>query len=82
VPLLKKLVSPTLMAVATNDRSTTVDETRAMYAAVAANDKHLDVLQGPYDGQHGWNLLTQSGAQTWSPLATQVATFLKSHASK
>jgi pimeloyl-ACP methyl ester carboxylesterase len=81
-PLLKRLVSPTLMVVATHDRFTTVDETRAMYAAVAAHDKHLAILQGPYDTQHGWDLLTQSGAQGWSPLAAQVATFIQSHAPK
>jgi pimeloyl-ACP methyl ester carboxylesterase len=79
-PLLKRLTSPTLMVVATNDRTTTVDETRAMYAAVAARDKRLDVLQGPYDGQHGWDLLTRAGGgQSWSPLAAQVATFVRAH---
>jgi pimeloyl-ACP methyl ester carboxylesterase len=79
-PLLKRLSSPTLMVVATNDRSTTVDETRVMYAAVAARDKRLDVLQGPYDGEHGWDLLTQpTGGESWSPLAAQVAAFVRAH---
>jgi pimeloyl-ACP methyl ester carboxylesterase len=81
VPLLKRLVSPTLMVVATNDPTTSVDETRAMYAAVAARTKRIDVLQGPYDGRHGWDMLTEAGGgQSWSPLAAQVAAFLRANA--
>ncbi|HEX8857705.1 MAG TPA: alpha/beta hydrolase [Actinomycetes bacterium] len=80
-PLLKRLVSPTLMVVASNDPTTSVDETRAMYAAVAARPKRIDVLQGPYDGRHGWDMLTEAGGgQSWSPLAAQVAAFLCAHA--
>jgi dienelactone hydrolase len=81
VPLIRRLTSPTLLVVATHDRVTTVDETRAMYAATAARDKHLEVLQGPYDGRHGWDLLTEAtGGQAWSPLAAEVATFVQAHA--
>jgi pimeloyl-ACP methyl ester carboxylesterase len=80
-PLLKRLVSPTLMVVASNDPTTSVDETRAMYAAVAARTKRIDVLQGPYDGKHGWDMLTEAGGgQSWSPLAAQVAAFLRANA--
>jgi pimeloyl-ACP methyl ester carboxylesterase len=80
-PLLKRLVSPTLMVVATNDPTTSVDETRAMYAAVAARTKRIDVLQGPYDGRHGWDMLAEAGGgQSWSPLAAQVAAFLRVNA--
>jgi pimeloyl-ACP methyl ester carboxylesterase len=83
VPLVRRLTSPTLLVVATHDRTTTVDETRAMYAATAARDKHLEVLQGPYDGRHGWDLLTEAtGGQAWSPLAAEVAAFVQSHAGK
>jgi pimeloyl-ACP methyl ester carboxylesterase len=81
VPLVKRLTSPTLFVVATNDRVATVDETRAMYAAAGARDKRLQILQGPYDGRHGWDLLTTAtGDLNWSPLAAQVATFVKSNA--
>jgi pimeloyl-ACP methyl ester carboxylesterase len=81
VPLVKHLVSPTLFVVATNDRTTTVEETQAMYAATAAKDKRLEILQGPYEGDHGWDLLTEaSGGQSWSTLAAQVAAFVKAHA--
>src|SRR6266571_2112715 len=81
VPLVKRLVSPTLFVVATNDRTTTVEETRAMYVATAAKDKRLEILQGPYDGDHGWDLLTEAtGGQSWSALAAQVAAFVKAHA--
>ncbi len=81
VPLVKRLTSPTLFVVATNDRVATVDETRAMYAAAGARDKRLRILQGPYDGRHGWDLLTTAtGDLNWSPLAAQVATFVKSNA--
>src|SRR6266511_707443 len=81
VPLVKHLVSPTLFVVATNDRTTTVEETQAMYAATAAKDKRLEILQGPYEGDHGWDLLTEtSNGQSWSTLAAQVAAFVKAHA--
>src|SRR6266498_4180833 len=81
VPLVKHLVSPTLFVVATNDRTSTVEETQAMYAATAAKDKRLEILQGPYEGDHGWDLLTEaSGGQSWSTLAAQVAAFVKAHA--
>src|SRR6266702_23786 len=81
VPLVKRLVSPTLFVVATNDRTTTVEETRAMYVATAAKDKRLEILQGPYDGDHGWDLLTEAtGGRSWSALAAQVAAFVKAHA--
>jgi pimeloyl-ACP methyl ester carboxylesterase len=80
-PLLKRLVSPTLMVVASNDPTTSVDETRAMYAAAAARTKRIEVLQGPYDGKHGWDMLIgAAGGQSWSPLAAQVAAFLRTNA--
>jgi pimeloyl-ACP methyl ester carboxylesterase len=79
--LLRHLTSPTLFLVAPNDPTTSVDETRKMYAATAARDKRLRVLQGPYVGRHGWDLLTTaSGDQSWSPVAAQVADFIRSHA--
>jgi pimeloyl-ACP methyl ester carboxylesterase len=78
---LRRLVSPTLFLVAPNDPNASVEETRTMYAATAARDKRLEILQGPYVGRHGWDLLTQaSGSQTWSPIAAQVAAFVQSHA--
>jgi pimeloyl-ACP methyl ester carboxylesterase len=81
--LLRRLTSPTLFLVATNDPSASVDETRAMYAATAARDKRLQVLQGPYVGRHGWDLLTEAaGVQRWSPIAAQVAAFVQAHAGK
>jgi len=81
VQAVARLVSPTLFVVATNDRFVTVDDTRTMYKATGARDKHVQVLTGPYDGQHGWTLLTTpGGAQAWSPLAAQVATFVLTHA--
>jgi dienelactone hydrolase len=76
---VKRLTSPTLFEVATGDPTTSVDETRQLFAATAARDKHLDVLSGPYDHQHGWNLLTDSGGQGWTPVAAKVADFVRAH---
>ena len=81
VPLVRRLTSPTLYVVATGDRIVSVEDTRAMFAATRARDKHLEVLGAPYTGVHGWNLLTSTGGQGWSPVAAQVATFVKAHAS-
>jgi pimeloyl-ACP methyl ester carboxylesterase len=80
VPLLRRLTSPTLFLVAEGDRVATVDDTRAMFAATRARDKHLQVLGGAYSGEHGWELLTTGGSQTWSPVADQVAAFVRAHA--
>src|SRR5262245_14976358 len=81
VPLVKRLTIPTLFLVAERDPAASVAETRAMFAATGARDKHLQVLQGPYAGVHGWNLLkTTGGGQSWSPVAAQVAAFIRAHA--
>jgi pimeloyl-ACP methyl ester carboxylesterase len=80
VPLLRRLTSPTMFLVAEGDRVVTVDETRAMFAATRARDKHLQVLGGAYSGEHGWDLLTTGGSQSWSPVAAQVAAFVRAHA--
>jgi pimeloyl-ACP methyl ester carboxylesterase len=83
VPLVRRLTSPTLFVVATGDRVATVEETRAMFAATRSRDKHLEVLQGPYAGEHGWDLLTTAaGGQSWSPVAARVAAFIKAHAAR
>ena len=57
---VKRLAVPTMLVVATNDRYTSVEETRAMYRAVKAHDKRLEVLSGPFDGLHGWQLLNNA----------------------
>ena len=47
-----------MFVVASHDRYVPVPQTRAMYQAVKARSKRLEVLSGPFDGRHGWDLLT------------------------
>jgi pimeloyl-ACP methyl ester carboxylesterase len=75
-----RLTSPTLFEVATGDPYASVGETRAMFAATRAPGKRIDVLTGPYDHEHGWDLLTTAaGGESWSPVAAQVASFVRAH---
>jgi dienelactone hydrolase len=80
---VKRLTSPTLFEVATGDPTTSVDETRAMFAATRAPGKRIDILTGPYDHEHGWDLLTTAaGGERWSPVAAKVADFVKAHGAR
>jgi dienelactone hydrolase len=74
------LVSPTMYVVAVNDSDTPVEETRAMYRATRAADKHIMVLSGAYAGRHGWDLLSDYQGR-WTPIAAKVAAFVLTHTS-
>ena len=77
---VKRLTSPTLFEVATGDPYVSVDEARAMFAATRSPAKRIDVLTGPYDHEHGWDLLTTGGgSESWSPVAAKVADFVRAH---
>lgn len=65
---------------ASNDRYAPVGETRAMYRAAAkARDKRLEVLSGPFDGLHGWELFTDGASGAPTPVAAKVAAFITAH---
>ena len=74
-----KLTVPTMFVVATNDRYVSVPETREMYRAVKSKDKRLEVLAGPFDARHGWELLTDPASGQFGPVAAKVAAFLTAH---
>jgi pimeloyl-ACP methyl ester carboxylesterase len=76
---VKRLAVPTMFVVATNDRYTSVDETRAMFRAVKTRDRRLEVLSGPFDGLHGWQLLDNATGTGFSPVASRVASFIAAH---
>ena len=78
---VKQLAVPTMLAVATNDRYVSVAETRAMYQAVKVRgrDKRLAVVSGPFDGRHGWQLLSDPGDGAFTSVAAKVAAFLAAH---
>jgi hypothetical protein len=56
-----------------------VEETRAMYQAVKNRDKRLEVLSGPFDRRHGWQLLNDPAGGELTSVATNVAAFLIAH---
>ena len=70
---------PTMFVVATNDGAVSVAETRAMYRAVKAGGKRLEVFSGDFDGGHGWNLLKDPATGEFGPVAAKVAAFLTAH---
>ena len=74
-----KLTVPTMFVVATNDSYASVAETRKMYRAVKSKDKRLEVLSGPFDARHGWELLTDPATGHFGSVATKVAAFLTAH---
>jgi dienelactone hydrolase len=76
---IEQLTVPTMLVVATNDRYVSVEETRTMYQAVRSRDKRLEVLSGPFDGQHGWQLLNDPATGEFSSAAAKVAAFLTAH---
>jgi dienelactone hydrolase len=73
---VKQLTVPTMFVVATNDRYVSVPETRAMYQAVKARGKRLEVASGQFDGRHGWQLLNDPAGGEFTSLAANVAAFL------
>ena len=73
------LDSPTMYVIATGDHYVSVEETRAMYRATRAADKHLEVLSGANAGLHGWALLSDFQGQRWTPVAARVTAFLRAH---
>jgi dienelactone hydrolase len=71
---------PTMFVVATNDPAVSVAETQAMYRAVTAGGKRLEVLSGDFDGQHGLALLKNpTTGEQFGPVAAKVAAFLTTH---
>jgi dienelactone hydrolase len=74
-----KLTVPTMFVVATNDSYASVPETREMYRAVKSKDKRLEVLAGPFDARHGWQLLTDPASGQFGSMAAKVAAFLTAH---
>ena len=73
---VKQLTVPTMFVVATHDTYVSVQETRTMYRAVKSTGKRLELLSGPFDGQHGWQLLNDPTGETFTPVAARVARFL------
>jgi dienelactone hydrolase len=67
---------PTMFVVATNDSYVSVAETRAMYQAAKTRDKRLEVVSGPFDGRHGWQLLNNPADGQFTSVAARVAAFL------
>jgi esterase/lipase len=76
---VKQLTVPTMYVVATNDSYVSVKETRTMYEAVKTQDKRLEVLSGPFDGRHGWQLLNNPADGEFTAVAAKVAAFLTAH---
>jgi esterase/lipase len=73
----RDVTAPALFAVARNDRYVPVSDMRAVFASAASRTKRLVVL--PAIAGHGWGMLL--GLRTeWSPLARQVAAFIRRHA--
>jgi dienelactone hydrolase len=78
--VVDQLRVPTMFVVATHDNYASVAETRAMYRAVKAGDKRLEVLSGDFDGLHGWALLKNPATgEEFGPVAAKVAAFLTAH---
>jgi hypothetical protein len=50
-----------------------------MYEAVKTQDKRLEVLSGPFDGRHGWQLLNNPADGEFTAVAAKVAAFLTAH---
>ncbi|HET7660533.1 MAG TPA: hypothetical protein VFK66_09095, partial [Oryzihumus sp.] len=50
-------------------------EVQSMYRDIGSADRHLDVLTGPQDTTHGWDLLAAPNGP-WTTVAATVAAFL------
>jgi dienelactone hydrolase len=75
--VVDQLRVPTMFVVATHDNYASVADTRAMYRAVKAGGKRLEVLSGDFDGGHGWDLLPNPATgDGFGPVAAKVAAFL------
>ena len=77
--VVDQLRVPTMFVVATHDRYVSVPETRAMYQAVKARSKRLEVASGQFDGRHGWQLLNDPAGGEFTSLAAKVEAFLTAH---
>ena len=42
----------------------------------------VEVLSGPFDGLHGWELLNNPGTGAFTPVAAKVAAFITAHTSR
>jgi pimeloyl-ACP methyl ester carboxylesterase len=73
---VKQLTVPTMFVVATNDRYVSVEETRIMHQAVKTRSKRLEVVSGPFDGRHGWQLLHDPTGGQFTSVATNIVAFL------
>jgi pimeloyl-ACP methyl ester carboxylesterase len=76
---VNRLQVPTMFVVATNDPNVPVEESRAMYQSMDSTAKRLTVLSDEFDGQHGWQLLSNPAGEGFSSVAAQVAAFLTTH---
>jgi dienelactone hydrolase len=73
---VKQLTVPTMLVVATNDRYVSVEETRTMHQAVKTRSKRLEVVSGPFDGRHGWHLLTDPANGQFTSVTANIVAFL------
>jgi pimeloyl-ACP methyl ester carboxylesterase len=73
----RDVTAPALFVVARKDRYVPVSDMRAVYERAPSRSKRLVVL--PVEAGHGWGMLLGLTAQ-WSPLAPQVAAFIRHHA--
>ena len=73
------ITAPALFVVAQRDLYTPVPDMRAVARKAASRTKQLRVLPAKYG--HGWDMLVGDGGLSWSPLAAQVANFVKRHGS-
>ena len=73
----RDVTAPALFVVARQDQYVPVSDMRAVYERAASRSKRIVVLR-PEAG-HGWGMLLGLSAD-WSPLAPQVAAFIRHHA--
>jgi dienelactone hydrolase len=71
-----RVTSPALFVVARGDRYVPVADMRAVFRRAGSSTKRLIVL--PATAGHGWGMLLGTEA-AWSPLAAQVADFIRDH---
>jgi alpha-beta hydrolase superfamily lysophospholipase len=68
---------PVLLAVAPDDRYVSLTETRALFAGLGTPAAGKRLLVQPAGAGHGWLMLDGTTDGSMSPLATQLAAFLK-----
>ena len=73
----RRVTVPALFVVARGDQYVPVPDMRAVFRRTASRTKRLIVL--PAVAGHGWGMLLGTGTAQWSPLAAQVAAFIREH---